>query len=58
LVKAKSGDVPLWDGKAKQRVRPALPDEAASFIKAKNSNQPSDDLLLVYLVEVDNIPES
>jgi hypothetical protein len=43
----------LWDGKAKLRARPALPDEAVLFIEAKNSSQPSDDLMFVYLVELD-----
>jgi hypothetical protein len=54
LVEAKSDDVPLWDGKAKLRARIALPDERALFTEAKNNNgQPSDGLMLVYLVELD-----
>jgi hypothetical protein len=54
LAEAKSGGVPLWDGKAKLRARPALPDEAVLFIEAKKSGQPSDDLMFVYLVELDS----
>ena len=53
LAEAKSGGVPLWDGKAKLRARPALPDEAVLFIEAKKSGHPSDDPMFVYLVELD-----
>jgi hypothetical protein len=31
----------------------ALPDESALFAQAKNDGQPSDGLMLVYLVELD-----
>jgi hypothetical protein len=54
LEEAKSGGVLLWDGKAKLRARPALPDEAVLFVEAKNNGQPSDDLMLVYLVNLDS----
>jgi hypothetical protein len=53
LADAKSGGVPLWDGKAKLRARIALPNESAVFAAAKNNGQPSDALMLVYLVELD-----
>ena len=53
LAEAKSGGVPLWDGKAKLRARIALPDESALFAEANNNGQPSDGLMLVYLVELD-----
>jgi hypothetical protein len=53
LAEAKSGGVPLWDGKATLRARIALPDESALFAETKNNGQPADDLLLVYLVELD-----
>ena len=53
LAQAKSHDVPLWDGKAKLRARMALPDESALFTEAKTNSQPSDGLMLVYLVELD-----
>ena len=43
----------MWDGKAKLRARIALPDESVVFSEAKNSGQPSDGLMLVYLVELD-----
>jgi hypothetical protein len=53
LADAKSEGAPLWDGKAKLRARIALPDESALFEEAKNNGQPSDGLMLVYLVELD-----
>ena len=54
LAEAKSDGVPLWDGKAKLRARIALPDEMALFAEAKNNGQPSDGLMLVYLIELDS----
>jgi hypothetical protein len=53
LAEAKSNGVPLWDGKAKLRARVASPDESAMFAEAKNNGEPSDGLVLVYLVELD-----
>jgi hypothetical protein len=53
LAEAKSHGVPLWDGKATLRARIALPDESAVFAEAKNNGQPSDGIMLVYLVELD-----
>jgi hypothetical protein len=53
LAEAKSDGAPLWDGTAKLRARMALPDESALFAEAKNSGEPSDGLMLVYLVELD-----
>jgi hypothetical protein len=53
LAEAKRDGVPLWDGKAKLRARMALPDEVALFAEAKNNGEPSDGLMLVYLVELD-----
>ena len=43
----------MWDGKAKLRAQIALPDEMALFAEAKNNGQPSDGLMLVYLIELD-----
>jgi hypothetical protein len=43
----------LWDGKAELRARIALPDERALFVDAKNNGQPSEGLMLVYLIELD-----
>ena len=54
LAEAKSYGVPLWDGKATLRTRMALPDEIALFAEAKNNGRPSDGLMLVYLVELDD----
>jgi hypothetical protein len=53
LAEAKSDGAPLWDGKAKLRTRIALPDEMALFAWAKNNGQPSDGLMLVFLIELD-----
>jgi hypothetical protein len=53
LAEAASQGFPLWDGKAKIRARIALPEESALFAEAQNSGQPSDGLMLVYLVELD-----
>jgi hypothetical protein len=53
LTELKTDGASLWDGKARLRARIALPDEIARFAEAKNSGQPSDGLVLVYLVEVD-----
>jgi hypothetical protein len=53
LTEAKSNGVPLWDGKARLRARIASPNESTMFAEAKNSGEPSDGLMLVYLVELD-----
>ena len=57
LSQAKSEGTPLWDGKAKLRTRIARPEEGALFAEAKNSGQPSDGLMLVFLVELDGADE-
>jgi hypothetical protein len=54
LTEAKSGGVPLWDGKAKLRARLARPDETILFTEAKSNGQPSDGLMFVYLVDLDS----
>jgi hypothetical protein len=53
LAEAKSDGFPLWDGKAKLRARIALPEESVLFAAGKNNGQPSDGLMLDYLVEMD-----
>jgi hypothetical protein len=53
LAEAKSDGAPLWDGKAKLRARIALPDESTLFAEVTNNGQPSDGLMLVYLVALD-----
>ena len=53
LAEAKCDGVPLWDGNAKLQAQIALPDESALFAEAKNSGEPSDGLMLVYIVELD-----
>jgi hypothetical protein len=49
----KSGDVPICGDNAPLKVRLARPDEAAVFKQAVGASQFNDDLMLVYLVEVD-----
>jgi response regulator RpfG family c-di-GMP phosphodiesterase len=49
----KSGDVPTCADKALLDVRFARPDEAALCRQAAHASQSTDNLMLVYLVEVD-----
>ena len=49
----KSGDVPICADKALLDVRLARPDEAALYRQAARASQSTDNLMLVYLVEVD-----
>jgi hypothetical protein len=54
LREACSDGAPLWDGLAKLTVRAASTEEAARFKEAKSAAiDGSDDLVLVYLVELD-----
>jgi hypothetical protein len=54
FTSALSNGVPLWDGKAPLRARMGYADEIAIFGDASKDAQPSDGLLLVYLVELDD----
>jgi hypothetical protein len=54
FTSAHSNGAPLWDGKAPLRVRMGYADELATFGKASKNAQPSDGMLLVYLVELDD----
>jgi hypothetical protein len=49
----KSGDVPICGDNALLDVRLARPDEAAIYRQAAGASQFTNDLMLVYLVEVD-----
>jgi hypothetical protein len=49
----KSDGVPICGDNALLNVRLARPDEAAIFKQAVGASQSTDDLMLVYLVEVD-----
>jgi hypothetical protein len=53
LQRAVAG-APLWDGKAQLRARMGYQDEIATFSDASKDAQPSDGMLLVYLVELDD----
>jgi hypothetical protein len=54
FTSAYSNGAPLWDGKAQLRVRMGYEGEIATFGDASRDAQPSDGLLLVYLVELDD----
>jgi hypothetical protein len=49
-----SNGAPLWDGKTPLRARMGYADEIAIFGDASRDAQPSDGMLLVYLVELDD----
>ena len=51
---AHSNGAPLWDRKAPLRARMGYVDEITRFGEASNDAQPSDGMLLVYLVELDD----
>jgi hypothetical protein len=53
FTSAYSNGAPLWDGKAPLRARMGYEDEIATFSEASKDAQPSDGMLLVYLVELD-----
>ncbi|MCK1335749.1 hypothetical protein IVB38_06805 [Bradyrhizobium sp. 38] len=54
FASAYSNGAPLWDGKAQLRARMGYEDEIATFGDASRDAQPSDGMLLVYLVELDD----
>src|SRR3984893_10209723 len=54
FTSAHSNGAPLWDGKAPLRARMGYADEIATFDDASRDAQPSDGMLLVYLVELDD----
>ena len=54
FASANSNGAPLWDGKAQLRARMGYEDEIARFSDASKDAQPSDGMLLVYLVELDD----
>jgi|SRR4051812_189538 hypothetical protein len=54
FASAHSNGAPLWDGTASLRARMGYEDEIATFSEASKDAQPSDGMLLVYLVELDD----
>ncbi|NOJ45802.1 hypothetical protein [Bradyrhizobium archetypum] len=53
-----SNGVSLWDGKARLRVRRSTEREIAMYREAaRDAAQPQGDLLLAYLVELDDLRE-
>jgi hypothetical protein len=53
LISEKSNGTPVWDGDAKLSIRAATAEETAVYGNAAAGAEPSDDLLLVYLIELD-----
>jgi hypothetical protein len=53
LSSLKSGDVPVCGDNAVLDVRLARPDETALYRQAADASQPTNELMLVYLVELD-----
>jgi hypothetical protein len=54
FASAYSNGAPLWDGRAQLRVRMGYEGEIATFSATSKDAQPSDGMLLVYLVELDD----
>jgi hypothetical protein len=54
FTSAHSNGAPLWDGKAQLRARMGYENEIATFSDVSKDAQPSDGMLLVYLVELDD----
>ena len=50
-----SNGKPLCDAKSKLTVRAASQEESAEYEKGIDATRPSSDLMLVYLVEIDDI---
>ena len=48
-----SNGSPLWDASAIMKVRLATPAEAVLYRQATQSTEPSDDIRIVYLVDLD-----
>jgi hypothetical protein len=53
LTSLTSNGIPLCNTKSKISVRPANAEEASVFHQAAKEAQPSDDILLAYLVDLD-----
>jgi hypothetical protein len=58
LIELRSDGAPVWDGKAKLRVRPASDAEAAEFaagssVAAKQQGNGEGDSVLVFLIPID-----
>jgi hypothetical protein len=54
FASAHSNGAPLWNGKAQLRARMGYEGEIATFSDVSKDAQPSDGMLLVYLVELDD----
>ena len=53
LVSLNSNGIPLWDGNTFLSVRRANDEEAIAFGQAAKEVEPSEDMLLAYLIELD-----
>jgi hypothetical protein len=58
LTALKSNGVPLCDAKSEAHVRLARPDEKARYSQASETSRLSDDIKVVYLVELDGRPSA
>ncbi|WP_045013188.1 hypothetical protein [Bradyrhizobium sp. LTSP849] len=54
FMSAHSNGAPLWDGNALLKERVSYEDEIATFGDACKDAQPSDGMLMVYLIELDD----
>jgi hypothetical protein len=54
FASAHSNGAPLWDGNSPMRARIGYEAEIATFSEASKDAVPSDGMLLVYLVELDD----
>ena len=58
LAELKSGGVPLYTCQSKLSVRPATAEEETIFLgQAANAREPSDDMVIGYLIEPDSIED-
>lgn len=56
LYKLKSNGVPIWDGVTKLVARRAAGEELARYEQAARDVGPSDDLVMAFLIELDDAP--
>jgi hypothetical protein len=54
LAELKSGGVALYTAQSKLSVRPASPDEEIIFLSQAAAKEPSEDMMIGYLIEIDS----
>jgi hypothetical protein len=55
LAFLRSNGVPLGTARSKLSVRPATSEEAIAYDRVAESTEPSDEMVLVYLVDLDGV---